>query len=530
MPPAKHQNTVGSFPSNPSNQFALVEETPGKLFPLNPGSKAPKPALGLMDDLSYGGNGVVMSRDNVASEPQVVDPPSPVVSGEVPGDAKVPQFKLFRETECVGRTASTHTLVLQLEECKGACVRLGCQAFGIESGEEDQNTLQNCTMHIDNCQLSFASGRTVYKNMFSSSVQKMPKVKEALSSKVLLAEATLADGDKTQSPTSSASMSATVTPSPSTSVPNMLPLSSSASPTNSPAAVVHESRANTELLDSFDLPSVLNMTIVSPTVRRFAMDGSPAPEWYLQPMVEGLWKDLSPASKKMVHFLILNSDKEPKKHIEAVQLSNHPGVTVLDKPNYAEMYGSLDDYLHHTGALGDDGSAFLEDGRRVNPEWLNWVAAEDLDGAYLLEKAMKMSPYVLFLEDDVKPTRRALQKLTKFVTEFERDDWLFIDLYTPNLDWAEGSLNVKNGGRYNFFCCTQAMLFRSDMLPGIIRYWRTHASEPVDDNLRNYRKEFTPNHWVYAMRPNLFEHVGAYSSNYQKSTGYVEHQSLDFEE
>merc|ERR1712048_1552115 len=297
---------------------------------------------------------------------------------------------------------------------------------------------------------------------------------------------------------------------------------------NSPAAVVHESRANTELLDSFDLPSVLNMTIVSPTVRRFAMDGSPAPEWYLQPMVEGLWKDLSPASKKMVHFLILNSDKEPKKHIEATQLANHPGVTVLNKPNYAEMYGSLDDFLRHTGAIEDNGDAYLEDGRKVNADWLNWVAAEDLDGAYLLEKAMKMSPYVLFLEDDVRPTRRALQKLTRFVEDLLYDDWLFIDLYTPDLDWAEGARDVRNGERYNFFCCTQAMLFRSDMLPGIINYWRTHASEPVDDNLRNYREAETPDHFVYAVRPNLFEHVGAYSSNPQKSTGIVEHTSLDF--
>lgn len=261
------------------------------------------------------------------------------------------------------------------------------------------------------------------------------------------------------------------------------------------------------------------------------MDGTPAPEWYLQPMVEGIWRDLSPASKKMVKFLILNSDKQPEKHIEVVELINHPGVTVMNKPDYNKMYGSLDDFLHQTGSLSEDGgNAHLEDGREVSSEWLSWVSAEDLDGAYLLEKAMAMSPYVLFLEDDVKPTRKALEKLTKFVTEFEHDDWLFIDLYTPDLDWAEGALDVENGKRYNFFCCTQAMLFRSDMLPGIIRYWRTHAAEPVDDNLREYRKQFTPNHWVYAMRPNLFEHVGAYSSNYQKSTGFVEHQSLDFEE
>lgn len=307
----------------------------------------------------------------------------------------------------------------------------------------------------------------------------------------------------------------------------MLPLSASVSPSPS----VHPSRPG--LVPDWvsqGMPAVLNLTIVSPTVRRFHMDGSPAPEWYLQPMVHALWDDLSPESQKMVQFLILNSDKEPQKHVEALGLAKHPGVTVLEKPDYNQLYGSLDEYLHDTGALTDQGEAYLEDGRQVNSEWLKWVSAEDLDGAYLLEKAMKMSPYVLFLEDDVKPTRKALEKLTHAVANLEHDDWLFLDLYTPELDWAEGALNVKNGERYNFFCCTQAMLFRSDMLPGIIRYWRTHASEPVDDNLRNYRKDFTPNHWVYAVRPNLFEHVGAYSSNPQKSTGIVEHHSLDFVE
>lgn len=275
---------------------------------------------------------------------------------------------------------------------------------------------------------------------------------------------------------------------------------------------------------------MINVTVVIPTVRRYHMDGSPAPEWYLYPLVTKMWSDLPREAQPYVHFLILNSDKEPEKHVEATSLASHPCCTVINKPDYSAMYGSFEDMLHKTGALADDGRVFLEDGREVNRDWMTWVSAEDMDGAYLFEKAMTMSPYVLFLEDDVHPTRNALQKLTSFVHDFQKDDWFFFDLYTPNLEWAEGALDVRNGEPYNFFCCTQGMLFRSDMLPGVIKYWRTHANEPVDDNLKFYRRDYLPDHKIYAVRPNLFEHVGAYSSNWQKSTGYVEHVSLDFNE
>ena len=72
------------------------------------------------------------------------------------------------------------------------------------------------------------------------------------------------------------------------------------------------------------------------------------------------------------------------------------------------------------------------------------------------------------------------------------------------------------------------MLFRSDRIDGVIQYLSEHAREPIDDNLRNYMRDYTPGMGVYAVRPNLFEHVGAYSSNKEKSTGIVEHRSLDF--
>jgi hypothetical protein len=72
------------------------------------------------------------------------------------------------------------------------------------------------------------------------------------------------------------------------------------------------------------------------------------------------------------------------------------------------------------------------------------------------------------------------------------------------------------------------MLFRSDRIDPVINYLMQHGREPIDDNLRNYIKDQAPSLGIYAVRPNLFEHVGAYSSNPQKSTGTLEHVSLDF--
>merc|ERR1712070_549515 len=170
----------------------------------------------------------------------------------------------------------------------------------------------------------------------------------------------------------------------------------------------------------------------------------------------------------------------------------------------------------------------LEDGRSVSENWMSWVASENLDGAFLFEQASKHAPYILFLEDDVKPTTGALRKLSDFIHSFKKDDYLFVDLYTPNLNWNDKMLNVVNGEPYAFQCCTQAMLFKSSNVAGIIEYWREHSREPIDDNLRNYLKDYAPEQKIYAMNPNLFEHVGAYSSNKEKSTGIVEHTSINF--
>jgi len=261
-----------------------------------------------------------------------------------------------------------------------------------------------------------------------------------------------------------------------------------------------------------------DIIVVIPTVRRFQKDGSPAPERYLAPLVDKMWYDMPEDQRSHTRFFILNSDKEPEKHEEANSLATHPGVTMFTKMMRKEEI--IDQAV--------SGYHDLEDGREVSKNWLTWVASENLDATFLFEKAKHQAPYILFLEDDVMPTTNAMKKLNTFLKGFKSDDWLFLDLYTPNLNWADGMINFNNGDRYNFQCCTQAMLFRSDRIDGVSQYLVDHAREPIDDNLRNYMRDYTPGLGVYGVRPNLFEHVGAYSSNKEKSTGIVEHSSVEF--
>jgi hypothetical protein len=277
-------------------------------------------------------------------------------------------------------------------------------------------------------------------------------------------------------------------------------------------------------------PGVLDVTIVCPTVRRFLKDGGDAPR-YLEPAIHKMYDEMTEADKKSgrVKFLILNSDKEPQKHKEAIEIGNIPGGKVLEKPSYDQYLGEA---IANSAKSEDLGGHVLEDGRSVGQETMKWVSAENLDGAHLFDKAAEMSPWVLFMEDDVKPTNNFLYKLTEAARYLEsKPDMLFLDLYTPKVDWKPGSENVQNydKGTYDYFCCTQAMLFKSENVRGVGEYWRQHATEPVDDNLVKYMREGGHPDKVYATWPNLIEHVGAYSSNPDKSTGIVEHESAWFD-
>ena len=69
---------------------------------------------------------------------------------------------------------------------------------------------------------------------------------------------------------------------------------------------------------------------------------------------------------------------------------------------------------------------------------MNWIAGETKDVPTLLTVASREAPYVLFLEDDVKPTKNAIAKIMNYIAESDAhhlDNWFMVDLYTPNINW-----------------------------------------------------------------------------------------------
>merc|ERR1712070_731054 len=124
--------------------------------------------------------------------------------------------------------------------------------------------------------------------------------------------------------------------------------------------------------------------------------------------------------------------------------------------------------------------------------YFNWIAGETKDATNVLFEARKQAPYVIFLEDDVKPTQGVVTKVHDYLHEMDVrgiNGWFMIDLYTPRIDWGRNPLFVKNFQKYDYECCTQAMLFRSDKLLELLMYEAGHPNLPIDDNIRDYSRE-----------------------------------------
>lgn len=262
------------------------------------------------------------------------------------------------------------------------------------------------------------------------------------------------------------------------------------------------------------------LVIAIPTMRRWKSDHTPAPEQYLKPLINGLWDQANPETRQQIEFLVMNVDKDPQEHKELTSMLGHPALTVIEKikDSHQQQIPTAN------GKFEINGGA-----REVSQEAFEWVTGETSDVPRLLQKASTMAPNVLFLEDDVIPTTQALQKIFQTMDEMksENKNYFMIDLYTPSMEWRP-DITAEHKQRYDYECCTQAMLFNSSRISELADYEFQHPKNPVDDNIRDWVREDPEKRQVYAMVPNPFEHVGRYSSNPEKSTETVEHKSLSF--
>jgi len=273
---------------------------------------------------------------------------------------------------------------------------------------------------------------------------------------------------------------------------------------------------------TFDLTNIPDLVVVVPSMRRWSSDGTPAPTKYLQPLVDSMIKSMTPELKPHVTFLLLNVDPKPKDHTELLALLSRPNVTLAQR--------ALEEDITSSVPLNEKGMFVDSMGREISAKTLKWRAGETRDVSHLLLQAMPRAPYVLMLEDDVKATSEVLPKIFHMLDEMNKSskqDFFMVDLYTPAISW--GPQSAHNLMPYDYECCTQAMLFNSKHIDALVAYELGHPENPLDDNIRDFVRADRKAHPVYAMVPNPFEHIGAYSSNPEKSKGIVEHHSLYFE-
>jgi hypothetical protein len=274
---------------------------------------------------------------------------------------------------------------------------------------------------------------------------------------------------------------------------------------------------------------IIDLVIAIPTMRRWTKNREIAPERYLFPLVDGLLGSLTPTQQNHTRVLLFNVDHEPEQHLEVFDVMNKfPGLIYLMNKTH-----QMDAGKKRSGEPEED-KIVLEKPNgevvEVSQGTMAWITGETHDATHLMYEARKLAPYVLFLEDDVKPTSNVVKKMSDYVCQMKEkniDSWFMVDLYTPRINWGRNPLYVENFERYDFECCTQAMLFRSDKLLDLLLYESTHSQFPIDDNIRDYAREES-SRGIYAMTPNLFEHVGRFSSNPEKSSERVEHTSINF--
>eukprot|EP00299_Pterocystis_sp_00344_P016266 c8160_g1_i3.p1 GENE.c8160_g1_i3~~c8160_g1_i3.p1 ORF type:complete len:510 (+),score=140.44 c8160_g1_i3:23-1552(+) len=253
-----------------------------------------------------------------------------------------------------------------------------------------------------------------------------------------------------------------------------------------------------------------------PSARRYKTDGGDAPEHYLSPLLNKLFEGIEP-SDLLVY--VWNVDRVKSMNTEPQKLTSRFPIQVLDS-NFEH-----DQIEKNLPGMVMDSFEMVP----VTKAKQAWRAKEVLDNAMILEKCKESGrPYTLFLEDDVLPTSHVWKKMEDFVRTVP-DKYAFLTLYNPSV-WEEEDKVINNGDEYNFFCCTQSLLFDNSRIEPVIEKLREgYAREPVDHLLVEYLHNSTSK--VYVSVPSMFQHMGAYSTLAERTADppEVAHQSLSWE-
>lgn len=150
-----------------------------------------------------------------------------------------------------------------------------------------------------------------------------------------------------------------------------------------------------------------------------------------------------------------------------------------------------------------------------------WYSQVTADLAFTLAQ-MEHDADGLFLEDDVIHTSQWYLKLMALIDSIP-NSWSMLDLYVPDLP------RFANGAIYNFYCCTQAILFNRGATTLLSQYlYRRIEEEPPDWLLRDFQKENLKEFEVRVAMPSLFQHVSLGSTLAEKKTRKITHRSYSF--
>lgn len=269
---------------------------------------------------------------------------------------------------------------------------------------------------------------------------------------------------------------------------------------------------------------IRNVCIAIPSTRRFAANGKEMAEPYIETLMNKLYGGLSEeamADPSLFRVVINNVDQDPDQNLVPIHLkSKFQGVTILEPlVNNADRRASLEAAIPEEEVLeesvDDDGNVLKFP---VSRSKLKWRIKEVMDTIDLLETCRASGrDFTLFLEDDVLPTSHLWAKLEEDAHAVKNMDpeFAFLTLYNPS-NWEADlveELHERREGilKYDYFCCTQSLLFETSRLEPILHsIWGSFNKLPVDHLLVEYVK--VSNTTVYVSIPSLFQHVGAYSS------------------